>query len=108
MEKFQAPRGFIANSIKKTLAKQNSARKTSAAITQKVKVFKVTPSFSLSLNEIVLFYPVELGLGLHADVQQVIITYLFSAYSIEEQFFLLRHSKVPVLYLGIAIFILAI
>lgn len=58
---------------------------------------RVSSNFALTLGELVLFYPIELGLGLHADVQRIRVNFVFSAFSVEEQFFLLRYSKVPVL-----------
>lgn len=57
---------------------------------------KLSSSFSLALNELVLFYPIELGLGLHPDVRQVIVHFNFTTSSIEERYFFLRQSKIPV------------
>lgn len=56
-----------------------------------------TNSFGLTLSELVLFYPVEVGLGLHQDVQRVQVRFLFSTLSVEERFFLLRSVQVPVI-----------
>ncbi len=86
MEKFQTPRNFIAKFLKKITSKTDSSI-----------YFKNFPSFAVTLGELVLFYPVELGLGLHADVQRVRVNFVFSSYSFEEQFFLLRYDKIPVL-----------
>lgn len=58
----------------------------------------LTNSLSLRLSELVLFYPVELGLGLHSDVQRVEVNLLFRAISREEKLFLLTSSKIPVRY----------
>lgn len=58
----------------------------------------VQPSYALSLGELVYFYPIEFGLGLHPDVQRVEINFIFDSFSIEERYFLLRSFKIPVLY----------
>ena len=60
---------------------------------------KVPSSFSLTLGELILFYPIELGLGLHPDVRQVLINFKFNSTSIEERYFFLRQAKVPVSHL---------
>lgn len=92
-EKFQAPRGILDKFFK-----QNSIKKGAFARQMKAsQEFKSRPAFSLSLGELVLFYPIELGLGLHADVQRVGVTFIFAASSIEERFFLRRFNKVPVI-----------
>ncbi len=53
-------------------------------------------SFGLTLSELVLFYPIEVGLGLHPDVQRVQVRFNFSSRSLEERFFLLRSAQLPV------------
>ena len=55
------------------------------------------PNFRFNLNELVLFYPIELGLGLHTDIQQLQFNIIFNTFSIEERFFILRYYKIPVL-----------
>lgn len=60
----------------------------------------IHPTYALSLGELVLFYPIELGLGLHPDVQRVEFNFVFASFSIEERFFLLRSFKIPILYLS--------
>jgi hypothetical protein len=55
------------------------------------------PNFRFSLNELVLFYPIELGLGLHTDIQQLQFNIIFNTFTIEERFFILRYYKIPVL-----------
>ncbi len=62
------------------------------------KINKLQASYAFSLSELVLFYPIELGLGLHPDVQRININFIFNSLSIEERFFLLRSFKIPVLY----------
>ena len=56
----------------------------------------VNSTFSLKLSELILFYPIELGLGLHPDVRDVIVNFIFSSVSIEERYFFLRQAKIPV------------
>jgi large subunit ribosomal protein L5 len=53
-------------------------------------------SLSMRLAELVLFYPIELGLGLHSDVQRVEVNFLFRSLAREEKLFLLTSSKIPV------------
>ena len=60
---------------------------------------KTNSSFTLTLGELILFYPIELGLGLHPDVRQVIINFMFNSTSIEERYFFFRQGKIPVLHL---------
>jgi len=60
---------------------------------------KVHSTFAMTLGELILFYPIELGLGLHPDVRQVGINFKFSSTSIEERYFFLRQAKVPVSHL---------
>ena len=63
----------------------------------------VNTTFILTVSELILFYPIELGLGLHPDVRQVVINFIFSSTSIEERYFFLREAKVPVRHLAIYI-----
>ena len=60
---------------------------------------KTNSSFTLTLGELILFYPIELGLGLHPDVRQVVVNFRFSSTSVEERYFFLRQGKIPVLHL---------
>ena len=78
IEKFQPSKGFFDNFFKKDV---------------KLGAFN---SHNLTLNELPLFYPIELGLGRHIDVKQVQCSFHFSQYSLEERFFFLRHNKVPI------------
>jgi hypothetical protein len=80
-EKFYPTRNFLQKRTKKVAASPR----------------KFEPTYSISLGELVLFYPIELGLGLHPDVQRVEVRFIFSCLSLEEQFFLLRYFKIPVL-----------
>jgi len=63
-------------------------------------VTSVNSTFSLKLSELILFYPIELGLGLHPDVRDVIVNFIFSSVSVEERYFFLRQAKVPVRHLN--------
>jgi ribosomal protein L5 len=89
MEKFTPVKNFISDFVNKqrTLIKEG------------VFPLKGHSSFVLSLGELILFYPIELGLGLHPDVRQVIVNFMFSANSIEERYFFLRQAKIPVSHL---------
>ncbi len=62
------------------------------------KIKKQLPFFSLTLSELVLFYPIESCFGAHPDVQRVKIVFNFSTYSLEEQYFLLRFMKIPLIF----------
>ncbi len=77
IEKFQPSKGFFHNYFKKNLKDAFN-------------------SHNLTLNELALFYPIELGLGRHIDVKQVQCSFHFSQYSVEERFFFLRHNKIPI------------
>ena len=54
-----------------------------------------TKSFSLKLTELILFYPIELGLGINTDVKKIEINFLFKNLSNEEKLFLLTTLKIP-------------
>ena len=84
MEKFQPMRQFFIKYLKKSYILNS-------------KLTNSIPNFTLTLGELILFYPIEFGLGLHPDVQNIVVNFIISAYSIEERFFLLRYSKIPVL-----------
>lgn len=56
-----------------------------------------TNSFSFRLGELVLFYPVELGLGINAEVRKIEINFLFKTYTQEEKIFLLTSNKLPLI-----------
>lgn len=86
MEKFQPRTGYISKFYKK-YTKQNR---------ELINQNKINPGYRLTLGELVLFYPIELGLGLHPDVQRVTVNFRFESFSIEERFFTLRYAKVPV------------
>ena len=85
MEKVQPALNYISGYYKK--------------LNQLKYIMRPNSTYNITLNELVLFYPIELGLGLHPDVQKVLISFKFTTYSIEERFFFLRQSKVPVIFL---------
>ena len=83
IEKFAPPIGFMSKLYKKD--KKGSA------------------SFILTLGELVLFHPIELSLGRHPDVKQLVLNFIFSTFSIEERYFLLRYAKIPVFNLNVLV-----
>ena len=56
----------------------------------------MTMSVALKLSELVLFYPVELGLGINSEVRKIEINFLFNTYTKEEKYFLLAANKIPI------------
>lgn len=60
--------------------------------------YRINANFILTLGELILFYPIELGLGLHPDVRQVVINFNFTSVSIEERYFFLRQANIPVFH----------
>lgn len=56
---------------------------------------KNTNFLATKISEIVLFYPIELGLGINTEVKQVDLTFVFNTYSHEEKQFLLNLYKIP-------------
>ena len=54
-------------------------------------------TFSFSLNELVMFHPIELGLGINTEVRKADLQLSFSSYNKMEQIFLLTNSKIPVI-----------
>lgn len=57
---------------------------------------KPTNSFSLILTELILFYPIELGLGINTEVKKIEIKFLFKNFSIQEKIFLLTTNRLPI------------
>jgi hypothetical protein len=55
-----------------------------------------TNSFSLTLSELVLFYPIEMGLGINTEVKKIELNFIFNTLSLEEKIFLLTSNKIPV------------
>lgn len=51
-------------------------------------------TFSLSLTELVLFYPIELGLGLNTDVKKIEINFIAKGLSFEEKVFLSQFAQI--------------
>lgn len=52
-------------------------------------------TFSFALNELVMFHPIELGLGINTEVRKADFQLSFSTYNKSEQIFLLTNSKIP-------------
>lgn len=57
---------------------------------------KKTNSVPLTVTELVLFFPIELGLGINSEVKKVEANFLFNKNSTEEQAFIFTSNKVPV------------
>ena len=53
-------------------------------------------SFSLTISELILFYPIEMGLGINTEVKKIEINFIFNTLSLEEKIFLLTTNKIPV------------
>ena len=98
IEKRVPATGLVSNFISKyqSFIKLNKSIRGKSKNVSALIPRKLSSSFSLALNELVLFYPIELGLGLHPDVRQVIVHFNFTTSSIEERYFFLRQSKIPV------------
>lgn len=98
IEKRVPATGLVSNFISKyqSFIKLNKSIRGKTKNVSALIPRKLSSSFSLALNELVLFYPIELGLGLHPDVRQVIVHFNFTTSSIEERYFFLRQSKISV------------
>ncbi len=57
---------------------------------------RITNSFTLNISELVLFYPIELGLGINSEVKRLDINFIFKGMSVEEKIFLLTSNKIPI------------
>jgi len=55
-------------------------------------------SFNLSVKELIQFNSIEESLGNHPDLKKIRISFVFSTSSKEEQYFLLRYFKLPILF----------
>lgn len=47
------------------------------------------------INEIVLFYPIELGLGINTEVKYIDVNFIFNTLSLEEKKYLFNFYKIP-------------
>jgi len=56
---------------------------------------KTKPVLSISLVELIFFYPIELGLGMNANIKQIEFHFLFNTSIEEEKIFLLSSKKIP-------------
>lgn len=54
-------------------------------------------SFNLQVNELIQFYPIEHTLGNHPDLKKMRIAFCFSTRSKEEQYFIRRYYKQPII-----------
>jgi hypothetical protein len=52
---------------------------------------------SLKLSELVLFYPLELGLNINAEIRKIEINFIFNTFTKEEKVYLLMANKIPLL-----------
>lgn len=57
---------------------------------------KKAPTVSLSLVELIFFYPFELGLGVNTNVTKVDLHFLFNILTPEEKIFLLTSKRIPI------------
>jgi ribosomal protein L5 len=55
-----------------------------------------TSSVALKLSELILFYPVELGLGINAEIRKIEVNFFFNTHTKEEKYFLLAANKIPI------------
>jgi hypothetical protein len=63
----------------------------------KTLINRPTQDFSIKLNELLLFYPIELGLGINTEVKKIEVTFLFKKIAHEEKTFLLTSNKIPLI-----------
>ena len=56
----------------------------------------ITNTLGIKLVELILFYPIELGLGINSDVKQMDIYFLFNVFNLEEKLFLLKSKRIPI------------
>jgi hypothetical protein len=52
---------------------------------------------ALKLSELILFYPLELGLSLNAEVRKIEVNFIFNTFTKEEKLYLLAANKIPIL-----------
>jgi hypothetical protein len=55
------------------------------------------PFLALKLSELILFYPLELGLNINAEIRKIEINFIFNTFTKEEKVYLLTANKIPVL-----------
>jgi ribosomal protein L5 len=56
-----------------------------------------TQDFAIKISELLLFYPIELGLGINTEVKKIEINFLFKKIAHEEKSFLLTSNKIPLI-----------
>jgi hypothetical protein len=52
---------------------------------------------ALKLSELILFYPLELGLSVNVEVRKIEINFIFNTFTKEEKLYLLTANKIPIL-----------
>lgn len=57
----------------------------------------INASYIMQLSEVVLFYPIELGLGINTEIKKIEINLIFNTNAREEKAFLLHANKIPTL-----------
>jgi len=67
-----------------------------SALRNQLKHSQSSTGTSFSFGELVLLYPIEMGLGLHPDVRRRRLTVSVSSRPREERYFLLRSAKLPI------------
>lgn len=64
-------------------------------ISQSILDKRAINSVTLNIGELILFYPIELGLGINTEVKSLDINFIFKGMSVEEKVFLLTANKIP-------------
>jgi len=64
-------------------------------ISQNILDKRAINSVTLNIGELILFYPIELGLGINTEVKSLDINFIFKGMSVEEKVFLLTANKIP-------------
>jgi hypothetical protein len=63
------------------------------------KVFAgVSGVFSLEIREVMLFYPIELGLGVNTEARRLTFSTAFRSFSGQEKALWLYYSKIPIAF----------
>jgi len=56
----------------------------------------INNNFAMKLIELILFYPIELGLGINTEVNKLDLNFIFSTSNIDEKCYLLTTYKIPI------------
>lgn len=65
-------------------------------ITQNAIAKNKSNSVTLKLSELVLFYPIELGLGINIEIRRLEINFILNTRTKEEKIFLLTSNRIPI------------